>query len=291
MATDPLTVVADELYALTPTEFTAARNSRAKETSNRELAANIRALRKPSPAAWVANALVRYRAGEIDDALALGASMREAQDDLDRDTLSTLSRQRRQLVAAVAQDGGKLAASLGQTVSAGVLDEVGQTLQAAMTDPDAAEALKTGRLLRSLATVGFEPVDLEDAVAVGGTPARAVRSVPQPADTTNAASNAKAKATLARATREAKAAKDRADAAGAVLEEIDRRTDDASVRRDELTEDLADLRHRVKDVEHELAAIDRGMRAAARERPLASSAAERAERDAKRASDRLDRLD
>ena len=54
--------VAQELYALVPEEFTAARNARAKEAKaagDAELAAQVQALRKPTAGAWLLNQLVR----------------------------------------------------------------------------------------------------------------------------------------------------------------------------------------------------------------------------------------
>ena len=69
MATDALTAVADELYDLVPDEFTSARNARAKEakTDDRELADRITQLKKPSPAAWIVNRLVREHAPRGND--------------------------------------------------------------------------------------------------------------------------------------------------------------------------------------------------------------------------------
>lgn len=74
--------VAEELYGLPPEEFTEVRNARAKEigaTGNRELAAEVRRLPKPTVAAWLANALVRTRATMVEELIALGSELREAQ--------------------------------------------------------------------------------------------------------------------------------------------------------------------------------------------------------------------
>ena len=88
--------IAVELYALTPEEFTAARNARAA-ASARALAARVKALRKPTVAAWAVDRLARE--GQLADALDLAAALRDAQDDLDAAELSRLGRQRRGLVA------------------------------------------------------------------------------------------------------------------------------------------------------------------------------------------------
>lgn len=72
--------VADDLYALTPEEFTPTRNalSRDAKTIDAELARNIVLLRKPAPAAWLVNMLVRHRAEPVEAALALGQAMTDA---------------------------------------------------------------------------------------------------------------------------------------------------------------------------------------------------------------------
>ena len=57
---DELLDVADELYGLPLAEFTPARDARAKALKGTEHASRVKALRKPSLAAWVVNLLVRY---------------------------------------------------------------------------------------------------------------------------------------------------------------------------------------------------------------------------------------
>src|SRR5215218_2396392 len=191
--------LADELYGLTPADFTARRNARAKEVraeGNRDLAAVVGKLPKPSVAAWAANLLVRERADQIGDVLSLGAMLREAQEDLDPDALRTLTRQRRQLVAALGREAAGMASGRGQQLSSAAVEELEQTLQAAMTDPAAAEALRTGRLVRSLTGTGVEAVDLTDAVAApdGGPATSAAPPAapePEPAATKRGAARGK----------------------------------------------------------------------------------------------------
>ena len=57
---DRLVDVADDLYGVAPAGFIAARGARAAELSgDKELAARVKELRKPAPAAWVVNLLDR----------------------------------------------------------------------------------------------------------------------------------------------------------------------------------------------------------------------------------------
>lgn len=167
MASDPLIDVAWELYDLPPARFTAERNARAKAVKGEApaLAKRIAELRRPSAPAWIVGQLVRHRAERLTQVLELGAELREAQEDLDAATLSQLTKDRRALTAALAREGAELAARQDVNAPPSVLDEVSQTLQAAMADAAAADAITSGRLIRALEAVGFDPVDLTDAVA------------------------------------------------------------------------------------------------------------------------------
>src|SRR4051794_9565695 len=70
MRMESLAAIARELYALSPSEFIAGRNARAKaaaDDGDRPLSTRIRSLGKPSVAAWAVNALVRHRFDEVDE--------------------------------------------------------------------------------------------------------------------------------------------------------------------------------------------------------------------------------
>jgi len=182
-----LTEIAEELHGLPPEEFTAARDSRAKqvaETGARALAKDIRALRRPKLGAWLLNLLVRERSDEMGGLLELGAALRQAQESLAGDDLKRLSRQRRQVVQALAQQARGLAAHRGHRVSEDVEREIAGTLEAALADADAAAAVHTGRLLHPLHANGLDPVDLTDAVAAPTAPraSRPPRSAPAQAE-------------------------------------------------------------------------------------------------------------
>lgn len=167
-----LTTTAEELYSLLPGDFTATRNAKAKEANqsgDKDLGKQIRGLPKPSMAAWLVNMLVRRRAEEIDGLLELGASLRQAQENLDQKQLRDLAGQRHELLSALVERARSLADDLDQNVSDAVADDVEQTLHAAMADVDAADAVASGMLTRALASTGWDPVDLEGAVAVPDT--------------------------------------------------------------------------------------------------------------------------
>ncbi len=85
-----LDAIAAELYALPPAEFTAARNREAG-MADRSIAAQVKALRKPTVAAWAVNLLARE--GQLGEALELSAALREAQEDLDAAELARLNQE------------------------------------------------------------------------------------------------------------------------------------------------------------------------------------------------------
>jgi hypothetical protein len=154
-----LDAVADELYGLSPGDFTAVRDQRAKAAraaGDRELAEQIRRLRRPTMAAWAGNLLVRERPDETERLLQLGQALRQAHRDLDGEQLRELSAQQHQLTFALARQAGRLTEQAGQRISDDVRQEVQDTLHAALADPEAAERLAKGRLTKPLSVpAGF----------------------------------------------------------------------------------------------------------------------------------------
>jgi hypothetical protein len=150
--------VADELYALPPEEFTAARNvseKEAKAIGDKQLAAEIRQLRKPSMGAWLANQLVREHPGEVQAFVDLGAALREATAMLSGDQLRELGKQRRRLVYALMHQARGLANAAGHKVSQDMASRLEDTLHAALADERAAAELRAGRLTDTLQGEGF----------------------------------------------------------------------------------------------------------------------------------------
>lgn len=237
---ESLADIAAELYAGPPAEFIAARTGRAKDAGSAELSSQIRALRKPSVAAWVVNLFARERADRLGQALQLAEELREAQADLDAATLAQLGRQRRALTDQLARDAAALATARGGQVTPATMDAVRQTIAAAFFDPDAAAAVASGRLVRELAASGA-PTDLDEVVA-GGRPAPLTRTT---APTDEVAARRERRAAEARM-RDAEQALLRAkrDQSKAQEETRDlaRRIDELSRRESELEAALADAR-------------------------------------------------
>ncbi|WP_375386586.1 transposase [uncultured Microbacterium sp.] len=255
-----LDAAADELYALTPDRFTAARNERAA-ASDRAAAASIKALRKPSVAAWAVNLLARD--GRLGEALDLAAALREAQDDLDAVELKTLSAQRRALVAALATQAVDLARAQDVTVSAAAREEVEKTINAAVMDAGAAAAVMTGRLVRTLEATGFDDVDVSGAVA-GTTP------VPTERPSRDDLAERRARKAAELAVREAERAASDAERA---LARAGARATKAHERADLLHERVDDLRGQLKRMLSDAEDADSEARRLDEERATAASAA------------------
>ncbi|MDQ0079372.1 hypothetical protein [Arthrobacter oryzae] len=161
--------IAAALYRLPLEEFVTARTAAAKAAaadSGRAPADDVRALPKPSAAAWAVNMLAVHRPGPLRELEELGALMRSAQGDLDAGALRSLAQERRQLLNRVMDAARTVAEEHGRKLSGAVATEVEQTLRAATVDEGAATAVRSGRLLRVLSADGVDSVDLHDAVAV-----------------------------------------------------------------------------------------------------------------------------
>jgi DNA repair exonuclease SbcCD ATPase subunit len=164
--TDDLLDIADELYALALGDFTPTRDAKVKELKGTDIAAGVKAFRKPSVAAWVVNLLVRHETEQVEQVLTVGAALREAQASMSGDDLRALTKQRRQLTAAVTTRARALAREHGQKVTEAVADQVEATLTAAMVDEACAAAVRSGLLVTALSATGVDAVELDKAVAL-----------------------------------------------------------------------------------------------------------------------------
>jgi len=150
--------VAQELYGLPPEEFTEVRNARAKEitaSGDRELAAEVRKLPKPTVAAWLANELVRTRRADVEELIALGPELREAQSNGARQDMRRLVDRRRDFIKELVGAASRRAAEAGHSMASQVQRQLEETLEAAVADEDSAAALGAGRLSNPLAFIGF----------------------------------------------------------------------------------------------------------------------------------------
>ena len=248
--------VVGELYGLDASEFVAARDGRARaarQSGDRGLADQVKALKRPAVAAWVVNNLVRQRPGEIERLVRFGESFRDAQASLAGDELRRLGRQRHQVLGALGQEARRLAEERGQPVSPAVERDVESTLDTAVTDPGAADAVRSGRLLRALSHAGMGPVDLSGAVAA---PEVAVAPLPAPASAASAGSAREPAGSAPRPSPEddkIAAARDALEDAEADVERADHRVSVAERGAQEAVDRREEAERRVRAPEDELA--------------------------------------
>ncbi len=233
-----LAEVLDALYGLDPADFVAARDAaarQARDDGDRELSAQIRALTKPSAAAWALNLLARNDQVPVLALLDLGDALREAQTRLSARDMRDLGRRRQEAVSGLARTAARLAAESGHRLSPAVATQVEQTLQAALADPDVGARLRLGRLTASAEYAGVGP-GAGPGVVTGASaraderPATATRgAVPRPVRAPTAASPAtkgtvereRARADLERVSASAAQAREKATAATAAVAELE----------------------------------------------------------------------
>jgi hypothetical protein len=283
--------IADGLYALPLAEFTPARDARAKELKGTDLAAPVKALKKPSLAAWIVNLLVRRDADQVTQVLDLGAALREAAAGMQGEELRALTRQRRQLTAAVTSGARALASGEGVKVTQSVADQVEATLTAAMLDARCAEAVRSGLLVTALAATGVDEVDLGAAVAtpdaLGFTASTTERPPPElhvvPDPDAAEKALAAAREEVAEAQRLVDAARRTATEAAAAVAELEARALQLQSEADELKRRLARLEDQQEEVDDDLSDAES-------ERSEADEALAAAERDLTSATRALDKL-
>lgn len=255
---DPLVAIADGLYAVPAEAFTEARNAAARETADKELSRRVKALKKPSTAAWAVNLLVRREADQIDQVLALGESLRQAAESMQGEELRALTRQRRQLTAALASTARSLARAAEVRLSQAVVDQVEGVLNSAMLDPVAADAVRSGLLVKAFTSTGVSQLDVDGVLAVPAAigsratpmdrPKPELRVVPEDDDL----KRARAQDAVDQAAAQVEAAQGEADRAAQAVADLEARRLQVHEEIDELRRRLADLESAADDVEEQL---------------------------------------
>lgn len=297
-----LVAVANELYGLHPSDFTAARNSRvaeARRQGRRYLAGAVKDLRRPSHAAWAVNLLTRQCPQEVERLTELGAHLREAQGALSGNELRTLGQRRQEVVSGLAQRVRALARENGNGISETIQREVESTLTAALIDADAGAALRSGRLVRSLQHTGMGGVDLDGAVAageasLGGEPAPPATSGggddTPPASDSKHGSPARRRAAREQAEAEAASAQAAVQAADKELADITEAAAEARRGAEDSAEAVRRLEERLDDARKAAATSAGAATKAVGDRGAAERRADAARRRAQRARARADAL-
>ena len=152
---DALVRETEKLYGLPTSEFTAARNARAKalKPDDPELAAAVAALPKPSVAAAALNELVREDPSEVRALIQSGKRLRQAQE------AAVVGKKGADLNAAVQEHRAALDRVQRdlrrRKLSGPTLEKAMRTLRATSVDPKLQPLLERGILYEDLAASGF----------------------------------------------------------------------------------------------------------------------------------------
>jgi hypothetical protein len=282
-----LDAAAEELYAGSPDDFVERRTAlaaQARAAKDRALVKQIGALRRPTRTAWLLNLLARQSADGVTELLSLGASLQEAQRRMAGTELRQLSAQRRRLVDRLAREAVQLGAAQGYPAPDAALQEVSQTLQAALADPAVADLLRAGRMTAAVSYGGFGPSDVMAAMAASLPAAAAEQGSdlaaeapaepePEPAAEQDALAAAERRRLAARA-EEAEAAW---EAARTALDEAEAAAIQATAHADDLADRIEELRSELERTVAEEATAREQARAARRSRQEARRTAAAAE--------------
>ena len=150
------------LYGLPPEDFTPERNALAAELrgeGDREGAAAVKALRKPTAAAWVVNQLVRAEPDLVEALLGAGGELRQAHRQ------AASGRGAAQLRAAAEAERSAIEmllarapAAIGRPLSSALVESVRNSLHAASSGDETRELVRTGTLTTELRPVGLGPI-------------------------------------------------------------------------------------------------------------------------------------
>ena len=256
-----LETAAKELYALSPDDFIERRRqlvAEARQARDRELANQIGQLRRPTRSAWLINLLAHHEPEPLNALFELGTALQDAQQRMAGDELRQLSAQRRRTVDALAQRAVELGREHGYNAPDGAVQEIGQTLQSALGDPEIADVLRAGRLTQAVTYGGFGPTDLASALGASLSTKTPTEPTQKPALAEPAA--APDPKQRRQAEKAAKQAQERASAAREAAESAEAEAEAATQRADELAEQVESLRSQLRQAE----AAEREAREAAR---------------------------
>ena len=151
---------ARRLYGLPLEDFVRERNHAAREAraaGDRDAAAAIAGLPKPSVAAWAVNQLARQERRDVDLLLDSGKRLLDAQrTSLERGGRGDLDKARSSLDQAVSRLGGAAKRILGDRATENTLARVADTLRSATLSPRGRELLATGSFTREMSGTGWD---------------------------------------------------------------------------------------------------------------------------------------
>ncbi len=155
MAKTSLDAAIDGLYAAAPGEFVKRRDELARslrEEGDRETADEVKALRKPTVAAWAVNQLARRERMRLRGLFTAGERLRAADGP---EALEQARDDERAAIEELVGAARTLLEEAGHPPSEAVADRVRETLHAAVVDESVGERVRAGRLEREEQATGF----------------------------------------------------------------------------------------------------------------------------------------
>lgn len=250
----------DALYGLPLDEFTPARDALAKElraAGQREPATWVKALRKPSAAAWLVNQLARTQKSEAKAVLDGSEALRGAQERVlagkgDRQELGAAAEAHAAAMRALLAKAPGLLDRDGHAPSDATLERAAETLRAIPLDEEARAGFALGRLTRERRASGL-------GFAIGGeeaaTAERPARKSGAPTGGKKAGAGKKAETDATR----------RAEAAKKAREEARVAVTEAKSRAREQAKQVAELERNLRQAEREAEGAQRRLDKAIRE--------------------------
>lgn len=255
----------DALYDGDPDDFVAARQAlvkRLRAEGDKQAAAEVGALRRPTAAAWAVNQLARRHPERLARLAERGDDLRRAHQRLmsggrDDDTAAA-GRRRREAVADLVEVAAGILTESGRSGDAH-RDAIAATLDAASLDPDVGAEVAAGRLAKELdPPAGFGEWDWA-AAAAAPPPRPPPRTAPSDDDHDDAAAEqarrrAERRDRAATARAAAVRARDLADQARAAADHADRereRLEEEVVRARKTANDARRAARELRDAAHE----------------------------------------
>ena len=155
----------DRLYALPLEEFTSERDELAKRVrkdGDRDAAAAVKALKKPSIAAWAVNQVQRDSPDDVRKLIDVTEELHRVYQGLSsvgaRERLQEAADMQRDLIRSLVRCAAQLLEADGHSASEATLGKVADTLRAAALDEDLREQLAQGRVVKEQRAAGLGPL-------------------------------------------------------------------------------------------------------------------------------------
>jgi hypothetical protein len=261
----------DELYGLPLDEFTPRRDELAKElraTGKQDAAAWVKALRKPSAAAWLVNQLVRTQKSDARRMLERGDTLRVTQERAlarraSREELARATAEYAEAMRTLLSKASGFLDRRGGPPSKITLERAAETLRAILLDDVARAGFAAGRLTREHRAAGLGFAVSERDTVAPATPVKTTKPRRRP----------KADATAARAKEVERRAHERARMQAVATEARSRHR----ARQRDASEAQRDVRQAQRELERAKRRLEKAEQALARARDREADARKRVE--------------